>query len=210
MSTTNSWQNKWDTRYKEAEYAYGTQPNKFFEVELLKLKTGKILFPAEGEGRNAVFAAKNGWEAFAFDISSEGRAKAMKLAESNGVELDYRLGELPDLGYEPASFDALALIFAHFPPLLKPVYHLYLNGLLKAGGTVIFEAFSKNHLNYREKNPGIGGPDNLDSLFSLDEIKADFAGFRFSRLEETEIELDEGVYHRGRGCVIRFVAQKIS
>ena len=52
----------WNSRYQEKEYAYGLEPNLFFKSELIKLIPGKALFPAEGEGRNAVFAAKSGWE----------------------------------------------------------------------------------------------------------------------------------------------------
>jgi hypothetical protein len=48
---------------------------------LIKLPIGSILFPAEGEGRNAVFAAKLGWAVSAFDISNEGKNKGIKLAK---------------------------------------------------------------------------------------------------------------------------------
>lgn len=67
--------NFWDERYKEKEYVYGISPNEFLKKELLKLKVGSILLPCEGEGRNAVFAAKNGWNVFAFDSSFEGKKK---------------------------------------------------------------------------------------------------------------------------------------
>lgn len=66
----------WNERYAEKEYAYGIHPNQFLADSILKLpKHGKILFPAEGEGRNAVYAAKNGFEVTAFDLSSEGKRK---------------------------------------------------------------------------------------------------------------------------------------
>ncbi|NVM67000.1 hypothetical protein FHW88_005321 [Mucilaginibacter sp. SG538B] len=68
----NAWTEKWDQRYAEEEFAYGEQPNNFLQQQLSLLKPGKILFPAEGEGRNAVFAAGLGWAVSAFDISIEG------------------------------------------------------------------------------------------------------------------------------------------
>ena len=43
-------------------------------------QTRKILLAAEGEGRNAVYAASIGWEVFAYDFSEFGYKKAMKLA----------------------------------------------------------------------------------------------------------------------------------
>jgi hypothetical protein len=53
----DTWIERWNDRYSKDEYAYGEQPNNFLREELEKLKPGTILFPAEGEGRNAVFAA---------------------------------------------------------------------------------------------------------------------------------------------------------
>jgi len=64
----------WLTLYNEA-YVYRTKPNEFFREQLSQLKHNKILLPAEGEGRNTVFAAKNGWLAEAFDLSAAGREK---------------------------------------------------------------------------------------------------------------------------------------
>lgn len=75
----------WDTRFAEPVYAYGTEPNRFFKEQLLKLSPGKILFPAEGEGRNAVYAAKQGFDVYAFDYSKEGQRKARLLAAESNV-----------------------------------------------------------------------------------------------------------------------------
>ncbi|HCW07447.1 MAG TPA: SAM-dependent methyltransferase, partial [Cytophagales bacterium] len=101
-----AWLERWDKRYRATEYAFGTQPNRYLEEQLRKFKPGTILFAAEGEGRNAVFAATQGWNAFAFDISSEGKKKAEQLAQKNKVHVDYQVGELPRLKYEANQFDA--------------------------------------------------------------------------------------------------------
>src|SRR5680860_1842183 len=79
----------WNERYGIEEYVYGTEPNQFYKELLKKLSPGKILFPAEGEGRNAVFAAQNGWDVTAFDSSTEGKKKAEKLAAAKGVSVKY-------------------------------------------------------------------------------------------------------------------------
>ncbi|MDO6439071.1 class I SAM-dependent methyltransferase [Cyclobacterium sp. 1_MG-2023] len=202
------WIKKWNERYGEEDYAYGETPNVFFEEKIKELKTGKILLPAEGEGRNAVFAAKLGWSVFAFDQSEEGKKKAMKLAKKNGVTIDYQVGDLGAVNFPQEEFDVIGLIYAHFPANLKSAYHKILDGYLKKGGFVVFEAFSKNNLTYRAKNEKIGGPRDLDSLFSIEEIKADFSNYEILQLEEKEVELGEGLYHNGKGSVIRFVGKK--
>ena len=198
----------WNERYSNEAFAYGEYPNLYLKEQLEKLPLGKILFPAEGEGRNAVFAARLGWEVSAFDISVEGQKKARLLASRNGVEIDYRVGELQELHFENESFDAIAFIYAHFPAELKSSLHRAIAKYLRQGGTVIFEAFSKTHLDYVTKNPAVGGPKNMDMLFSKEEILADFEHFEIIELSETEIELNEGLYHNGTGSVIRFVGRK--
>ena len=204
----DTWTERWNDRYSNEEFAYGEEPNNFFKEQIEKLNTGTILFPAEGEGRNAVYAAKLGWEVAAFDISEEGKNKALKLAEANNVTIDYKVGALETLNYQPDQFDAIALIYAHFPAEIKSYLHKTLETYLRKGGIIIFEAFSKKHLEYLAINDKVGGPKDIESLFSIEEIKADFPNYEIIQLEETEIELNEGLFHNGKGSVIRFVGKK--
>lgn len=204
----DTWTERWNDRYSNEEFAYGEEPNNFFKEQIEKLNTGTILFPAEGEGRNAVYAAKLGWEVAAFDISEEGKNKALKLAEANNVTIDYKVGELETLNYQPEQFDAIALIYAHFPADIKSYLHRTLETYLRKDGIIIFEAFSKKHLEYLAINDKVGGPKDIESLFSIEEIKADFPNYEIIQLEETEIELNEGSFHNGKGSVIRFVGKK--
>lgn len=203
-----TWTKRWDDRYKSEEFAYGEDPNHYLKEQLEKLETGTILFPAEGEGRNAVFAAKSGWNVSAFDISEEGKNKALRLAENNNVSINYQVGELETLDFKEEQFDAIALIYAHFPAEIKSVIHKQLDKLLRKDGIIIFEAFSKKHLEYVTKNEKVGGPKDIESLFSTEEIKADFPDYEIIELEEKEIELSEGLFHNGTGSVIRFVGRK--
>ena len=135
----------WNSRYQATDYAYGKTPNAFFRTQLDKLPAGKILLPADGEGRNGVYAATRGWDVTAFDLSREGRRKAEALAAECGVSLRYLVGTLDEMDFQAASFDALALVFAHFAAEQKTALYRELLRLLKPGGTIIFEAFSKNH-----------------------------------------------------------------
>lgn len=204
----DTWTERWNERYRKDEFAYGEQPNNYLKEQLEKLKIGTILFPAEGEGRNAVFAAKLGWTVSAFDISVEGKNKAFRLAEANNVSIDYKVGELQALNFSTTQFDAIALIYSHFPADIKSFYHKSLDKYLRKGGVIIFEAFSKKHLDYIYRNEKVGGPKDIEMLFSIDEIKSDFDNYEILELEEKEIELKEGSFHNGKGSVIRFVGRK--
>lgn len=198
----------WNTRYSQPEFAYGEEPNEFLKNELVKYTPGTILFPAEGEGRNAVYAAKLGWKVFAFDQSSEGKKKAELLAAQNNVSIKYEVGEFQDIHYQPEQFDAIALIYAHFPSDKKSIYHRQLSSYLRKGGLVLLEVFSRRHAAYNKENPGVGGPKDVEMLFSVDEIQDYFQDFEIVELKEQEIELNEGLYHNGKGSVIRFIGRK--
>ena len=204
----NPWLELWETRYSKKEYAFGTDPNVFLKEKLEQLTPGTILFPAEGEGRNAVYAAKLGWKVYAFDISAEGKKKALYLAKANQVTLDYQVGELPYLQYDEEQFDVIASIYAHFPINIRSQYHKLLSKYLRKGGLLILEGFDKKHFDYRLKNPNVGGPTNMEGLFSVEELKSDFANFEIIELVEKEVNLKEGIYHEGIGHVVRFVAKK--
>ncbi|KJD36027.1 methyltransferase [Tamlana sedimentorum] len=198
----------WNNRYSDKAFAYGKEPNAYLEERLGQLKPGKILFPAEGEGRNAVHAATLGFNVWAFDISESGRTKANILANENNVKIDYKIGALPELNYENEAFDAIALIYSHFPSSIKNEYFKLIEDKLKNGGYIIFEGFSKNNLKLKEANPAVGGPSQLDALFSINEISNYFKNYEIIELCEKKINLKEGLYHNDEGSVIRFFGRK--
>lgn len=199
----------WNNRYQQDEFAYGTEPNIFFKEQLEKLKQGSVLLAAEGEGRNAVFAASLSWQVTAFDSSIEAKKKAEQLAKNQNVSIDYQVADLETVNYKKEQFDVLGLIYVHFKADKRAEYHQKLASFVKPNGMVILEAFSKAHIHYNSENPKAGGPKDVSMLFSIDEIKADFKGFEILELAEKVIELNEGLYHIGKASVIRFVGKKI-
>lgn len=199
---------RWDERYAMTEYVYGTDPNQFFKEQLDQLPPGRILLPADGEGRNAVYAATQGWEVHAFDQSVSGQQKALSLAAKMGVSIEYAVLDSPQLPYSLEQFDAIALIYAHFAPALRSSFHQKFVELLRPGGTLILEAFNKGHIPYKRANPSVGGPGDEQVLMSLTELKLDFEGLRPILASDEVIELTEGNYHKGTGSVVRFVAEK--
>jgi SAM-dependent methyltransferase len=188
----------WNERFAREEYVYGTEPNKFYREQLEKLAPGKILFPAEGEGRNAVHAATKGWQATAFDASIEACKKAERLAAQNGVSVDYHTVDFENVSFPEESFDCIVLIYTHLHPLKREQTHRKLATFLKPGGTLILEGFSKKQI---ENNTG--GPRNVEMLFSEEELRNDFGFFTELSVSETDVSLDEGTFHNGKASVIR-------
>ena len=198
----------WNARYGDEVYAYGTAPNVFFSSEFKKIPPGKALFPAEGEGRNAVSAACSGWEVVAFDQSDAGRTKAIQLAAAKGVEIDYIVTSVTDFDAKEESFDALVLVYAHFPAAVRKIFHQKLARMLKPGGYLVLEGFSKRHLEFNSVNERAGGPKDWSMLFSLEDLEADFSNFEIQFSEETSVQLNEGLYHVGESAVVRLVGRK--
>lgn len=194
-------ENMWDKRYSQEEYVYGKEPNFFFKEHLLNYKPGKILLPAEGEGRNAVFAALSGWEVTAFDNSRVGQEKAMKLANELNVKVSYKIASYGDVNFEEETFDMIAFVYAH--TFNREQVHHKMLSYLKPGGIIILEGFSKEQI-----NNNTGGPGNIDMLYSNDEIQSDFKTLSEKKVWMEEINLDESPFHSGVASVIRLIGAK--
>jgi len=193
----------WDSRYSQAEYIYGIKPNEYLKSFLEKHKPGSILLPADGEGRNSVYAAKVGWQVDAFDFSESAQKKAIQLAQINNVDINYTVSDI--LHYKTmSSFDLIALVYLHLIPNIRAEFFSRLSTMLKPSGYILLEAFSKNQL----KNSS-GGPKDINLLYDLTEIQKDFKYFKIIELIEAEIFLDEGDLHKGKANVIRLLAQKV-
>lgn len=198
----------WNERYREAGWAYGMHPNQWMEKKLpIAPSNSHALFAAEGQGRNAVHAAQQGWNVSAFDLSEAGRERALGLAKEKEVELDYKISDALAIDYPKESFDLLVLIFAHFPAKRRTEIHRHLLELLRPGGHIIFEAYTKEQLVYQKEHQS-GGPQQWDMLFNLEEIGRDFSTCDIIELEMGETVLAEGKYHQGRAHTLRFFGSK--
>lgn len=92
----------YEEEYKTQEYYWGIVPSKMClrVLELMPPTTRlKLLDIGCGEGKDAVFFARNGYDVTAFDISDAGIEKTKRLADNAGIQvkvfkadiLDYRL-----------------------------------------------------------------------------------------------------------------------
>lgn len=193
----------WEERYGQQEYAYGTEPNTFLAEVLPQVESGAILFPAEGEGRNAVFAASLGWQVDAFDFSAEGRRKALALAESKGVSIRYILADLMTFTTE-VRYQAIALIFVHLPPDARLNMLRQCIELLEPGGALIIEGFHPLQIG----KPS-GGPNDASYCYTQTELESLLeSGFNIIQLTDQAVTLTEGPHHTGPAHTLRLLATK--
>jgi SAM-dependent methyltransferase len=193
----------WDERYSEPGFAYGTAPNEFLALVAYRIPGGKILSLAEGEGRNAVYLASLGYKVTGVDGSEVGLRKAAALATERGVSITTIHADLSDFEIEPEQWDGIIACYCHVPSAIRISIHQAAVRGLKPGGVFVLEAFSKEQLGY-----GTGGPQALDMLMSLDDLKRELAGLEFVHAVQIERDVREGSRHTGLASVVQILAVK--
>lgn len=197
----------WNQRYNEDGFAYGIEPNDFLKSEFSRIpKGGRVLCLAEGEGRNAVFLAKQGYSVTAVDQSEVGLEKAQKFAEENGVEIATVVSDLADFNLGTDEWDGIVSIAAHVPSELRKKLHQQVVNSLKKGGVFILEAYTERQL----EMDGVGGPpaSNIDMFMSLSELENELKGLDIVIGDETVRHISEGKFHQGESAVVQLVAYK--
>jgi cyclopropane fatty-acyl-phospholipid synthase-like methyltransferase len=157
----------------------------------------------EGEGRNAVYAAKTGWQVDAMDLSYTARDKALSLAKLNKVSINYQIADFFCYNFPRENYDAIGIIFVHTNETENDSFYKNCENALRRDGRIILELFSHNQIG---KNSG--GPQNLSMLCSIDKIKKGFSTLKHELLKEENIILSEGEFHQGEASVIRYVGVK--
>jgi len=194
----------WDTRYREKEYVYGVSPNDFLRGHAALFKAGdQVLSLAEGEGRNAVFLAQQGCQVRGVDFSTEGRNKALRLAHTQGVKIDYDVADLTQYEMGEAKWDGIVSIFCHLVDRVRPALYRSIKRGLKPGGVFFLESYNKKQLEH-----DTGGPRDAAHLPSLEELKGAFDDFEITLAQEIEREVQEGPHHHGLGSVTQFIARR--
>ena len=193
----------WDERYSSEEYAYGKAPNEFLKENYKAIPKGRVLSLAEGEGRNAVFLAKQGYSVTAVDASRVGLSKAKKLAEENGVEVELIHADLLDFDIGKSRWDGIVSIFCPLPSAARKELHAKVVSGLRKNGVFLLEAYTPDQLRY-----GTGGGKSADTMTTRESLVSELRGLRFIHLMELERNVVEGSYHTGLGAVVQLIATK--
>jgi len=176
QDTTHPDQMRWDARYKTDGYVLGKDPAEFLKKMVGLFPKGRALDIAAGEGRNAVFLAQHGFDVDAVDISPVGLRKADALAEERGVTIRTIQANLEeyDLGVE--QYDVVAN-FYYLQRDLTPK----IKRALKAGGIVIYQTYTVEHLELEN----VGGPKKRAYFLEMGELREMFADFTILHFSET-------------------------
>lgn len=205
LSAENAERDRWNARFAADGFVFGTEPNAFLASQRGRLAPGmSALCVADGEGRNSVWLARQGLRVTAFDFSPVGLAKAMKLAQQNGVKVDYRQADVNDWDWDAARYDAVVAIFVQFtPPAQRARMFAGMIRALKPGGFLILQGYRPEQLRY-----ATGGPKQVENLYTEPLLRESFAALEILHLASHDDVVDEGAGHKGMSALIDLVAQR--
>jgi SAM-dependent methyltransferase len=193
----------WDEIYSDDEYVYGKTPNDFLEQNVEILKPGKVLCIADGEGRNSVYLAKQGFDVTSVDSSRVGLEKAARLADAEGVSVDFLHCDLADFNFNAAEWDSIVSIFCHLPPQLRRKTHAgVVQGLVK-DGIFLLEAYTPEQIHY-----GTGGPPTTELMVSLEMLGQELDELETIHQQEIARDVVEGSKHNGTASVVQLIARR--
>ncbi len=172
---------RWNSRYASEPYYLGREPSGFLmrEIERAKLLAPgrNALDVACGEGRNAIFLAKHGFEVTGIDISDEGLKKAGAIASKSGFQI--RVERL-DLDRKRIKGKFALILNINF--LMRRIIPDEVDALLP-GGILLFETLLE-----QKSDASRGNPDYYLQEGELERIFNDFEGEILSFEEQPELE----------------------
>ena len=195
----------WDEKFAKYDFMFGTDPAQGLVRHLAHLHAqGKTLAVADGEGRNSVYLAEQGFDVDAMDSSQIGIAKAKRLCDARGVHVNYELADIFAYDWPEGLYDNVVAVFIQFAP--PESWHQIFAGMMKAlrpGGVLYLHGYTPKQIDY-----GTGGPPLASHLYTQDDLAHHFADMDIVVNHAYEAVLDEGPGHKGQSALIDFVAIK--
>ena len=128
---------------QENQTRFTTAPSEFLAAMIKKMKPGKALDIAMGQGRNAVFLATQGWDVTGYDIAEEGLKVAQESARKAGVRITTVHAGWDDFDHGQQQWDLISFIYTD-APVMDPKFIARIQAALKPGGYVLFDRPYRN------------------------------------------------------------------
>ncbi|SPF80488.1 hypothetical protein PRI8871_02298 [Pseudoprimorskyibacter insulae] len=195
----------WEERFQTKDYVFGTAPSQFVTRHCKSFPQGaKLLSVAEGEGRNGVWLARQGFDVTGVEFAPSAVAKANKLAADYGVAPKFEQADLFSWDWPQNAYDVVLGVFFQFVGAAqrKTLFGMMAQAL-RPGGILALHGYTPKQLDH-----GTGGPKILENLFTADILTEAFPNFEILTNEEYEAELNEGAGHAGTSALIDFIARK--
>ncbi|MEU4078913.1 methyltransferase type 11 [Streptomyces venezuelae] len=152
---------EWDGIYAERRQLWSGRPNGALVAEVAGLTPGRVLDVGCGEGADAVWLARRGWDVTALEVSGVALERAAGHARDAGVTVRWVHATLTDAQFPPASFD---LVSAQYPALLRTpdaAAERALTAAVAVGGVLLLV----HHAGMDTRQPDEGGFDPADYVW---------------------------------------------
>lgn len=183
---------QWDAAFMTSQ-TLNREPNRWLVSAVQDVQPGRALDVGVGQGRNAVFLAKQGWAVTGIDIAGEGMRLAREQAAAAGVKIDTVYASDADYDFGREQWDLVAFVYMPVRGFPNKVYEA-----LRPGGLIVAEAFGDAGDPARAGQGVYYGPGEMKRLFES-------AGFEIVRYEEPTDVADYGLQ---RVPLVRLVARK--
>jgi len=141
MQTPPNSQAEWNARYLESEQIWSGNPNAALVREVAGLTPGTALDLGCGEGADAIWLARQGWQVTGVDVSDVALDRARQHADAAGVLVEF---VLDDLATSPGEFDLVTSFFLHVPEAaLRERTLLVAAASVAPGGTLLVVGHSR-------------------------------------------------------------------
>jgi SAM-dependent methyltransferase len=161
--------NFWDERYRSAQRVWSGQPNPQLVAEVAGLQPGRALDVGCGEGADAIWLARNGWDVVAVDISGiaiqRGEQHARDTDPAAAERIEWRQADLLAQPPEPGSYDLVTAQFMQLPPEPRTRMFTSLAAAIRAGGTLLIVGHHPSDI-----GSGVPRPPMPELFYSADEI----------------------------------------
>ena len=137
LPMTDGGADAWDERYASLDRVWSGNPNGALVAEVADLPPAKVLDVGCGEGGDAVWLARRGWDVTALDVSTVALQRAQAHAREAGVDVHWLHSGLVEADLD-AGFD---LVSAQYPALRHTPGQDAERALLRAvvpGGVLLF------------------------------------------------------------------------
>jgi SAM-dependent methyltransferase len=175
----------WDERYAASELVWSVGPNQFVEAECADLPPGRALDLAAGEGRNAIWLARRGWDVTAADFSQVALDKGRTLAgapDSMTGAVEWVCADATTWT-RAAAYDLVVIAYLQLPAAERREAVRRGFAALRSGGTFLLVGHDTTNL-----TEGTGGPQDAGVLLTAEDVLSDLAGEKLEVVRAERVE----------------------
>ncbi|HWG64372.1 MAG TPA: methyltransferase domain-containing protein [Streptosporangiaceae bacterium] len=162
----------WDERYLSQHSLWSGNPNSHLVAEAGDLAPGVTLDVGCGEGADAIWLARRGWQVVAVDVSAvalqRAAANAARMGDSVAERIDWQHQDVMAWDPGPARYDLVSSQFMHLPEAPRRALFRRLATAVVPGGTLLIVGHHPSDL-----ETTMPRPHHRELFFTGDDIADD-------------------------------------